>query len=81
MKLFVVPVLLGVTLGGCGIDKMIHEDDLQASRVKCTDYGFKPGSVEFANCMQRSVEGAEQERDRSFHEQRRRGEREVREKK
>lgn len=85
MKTLLLSALVVVTLGGCGVDKMIRDDDLQESRSKCVEYGFRPGSVEFANCMQRSVEGTEQERERSYSESERRREaqeeRESREKK
>ena len=82
MKTVLFCTLFVVTLSGCGVDKMIRDDDMQESRTKCVEYGFRPGSDEFANCMQRSVENTEQERERSYRDYQRREEaREAREKK
>ena len=54
---------LGIFLSGCGIDKMVRDDDMKLARQKCAEYGFASGSNEFSQCMQRSVESAEQQRD------------------
>lgn len=72
--------VLGSTLSGCGIEQMVHDDDLKAARQKCIEYGFATGSNEFAQCMQRSVEGAEQQRDRDYYEMRRQDERQQKRK-
>ncbi len=74
MKIYFLAALVVITLSGCGVDKMIRDDDLQQSRSKCAEYGFRPGSVEFANCMQRPVGDAEQQRERSYFDSERRRE-------
>ena len=68
---FLLPALMVLLLSGCGIDEYVRKQDVETSRAKCVDYGFQPGTADFAQCVQRSVEGTEQERDRSFYEQER----------
>ncbi len=68
MLSLILSALAAVRLGGCGIDKMVCDDDLQKGRFKYVEYDFRPGAVKFANCMQRSVESTEQERRRCYSE-------------
>ncbi|MEO9103016.1 MAG: hypothetical protein ABI256_11120 [Rhodoferax sp.] len=82
VKTLLLSTLVVFTLSGCGVDKMIRDDDMKENRSKCVDYGFRPGSDEFANCMERSMENTEQERERSYRDYKRREDaREAREKK
>jgi hypothetical protein len=48
-KRILIPVLLLAALAGC----VTAEDLRRQDEAQCTSYGFKPGTPDFAACLQR----------------------------
>lgn len=72
MKPFLLLALVVVLpLSGCGIDEYVRKQEVEDGRAKCIDYGFQPGTTEFAQCVQRSVEETQRQNDRAFYERER----------
>ncbi|HOV17919.1 hypothetical protein [Ottowia sp.] len=61
-----VAVLFLLTLTGCGLQQSVHEDDLRRSRAQCSEYGFAPDSVPYAQCMQSAMQHIDAQRTANF---------------
>ncbi|MFN8643195.1 MAG: hypothetical protein U0802_16620 [Candidatus Binatia bacterium] len=49
-------LLLGLVLGGCSALEPMNQAALAGYRQTCQSYGYQPGSVDFANCVERRAQ-------------------------
>jgi len=52
-----------LVLGGCEIQRQIEADRRQAAAGRCLDYGFKPGTPDFARCVMQTDQAMERRDD------------------
>jgi len=58
-----------VTLGACGVEQALDRMDHEADERQCRDFGFRPGTDTFANCMQQQEAQRREEIQRSLDRQ------------